>query len=211
MKQIRNFITSLKNSKIYQKTNSNYMKTNDTTVETSEQSNAPMRYQWRKGDQFGNVVIFEREDDQFVYFTNGSKIFKTVLNEFMFVIEGDELPLPMQNEGPSVIEKMEKMKIDSRISPDFGQQISSKSPEQTPLEKLILKLSKKNSTSLDLQIEIGIPKIEVVDMLIENSDDDRETIIDAILKMAIDQIDINTIQQQLKDKITSHLNNYYNE
>jgi len=48
-------------------------------------------------------------------------------------------------------------------------------------------------------------------MLIENSDDDRETIIDAILKMAIDQIDINTVQQQLKDKITSHLNNYYNE
>jgi hypothetical protein len=187
------------------------MKTKDITVETPEQLNEPKRYQWRKGDQFGNVVIFEREDDQFVYFTNGSKIFKTVLNEFMFVVEGDELPLPMQNEGPNNVEKMKKMEIDSRISPDLGQQISSKSPEQTPLEKLILKLSKKNSTEINVPIKIGIPKVEVVDMLIENSDDDREAIIEAIMKMAIEQIDIHTLQQELKDKITSHLNNYYNE
>ena len=46
-------------------------------------------------------------------------------------------------------------------------------------------------------------------MLIENSDDSREEIIDSIVSVAVEQIEINNLQEFLKEEITNFINKYY--
>jgi hypothetical protein len=46
-------------------------------------------------------------------------------------------------------------------------------------------------------------------MLIENADDSREDIIKSIVSVAVEQIEINNLQEFLKEEITNFINKYY--
>ena len=89
--------------------------------------------------------------------------------------------------------------------------IENPATKETPLEKLILKLSQKNVESINIKLGINIPKREVVEMLIENSDESRDEILESITKMAVAQITIDKLQDFITEEVNSHLNKYYNE
>lgn len=183
------------------------MQLEETQAEEMENTDAPKRYQWIKGDNFGDTVTVEKEDTEFIYFTNGEQIYKNLLREFLQEIVNNELPLPGFDEGIS-------LKPAQPIQVAQVQQVAAVIPvlpEETPLEKLILKLSQKNVEFLNVPMGINIPKKDVVEMLIENSDESRAELLEAITKTAVAQITIDKLQEFIKEEINSYLNNYYNE
>jgi hypothetical protein len=182
------------------------MKQEELTMATQDEANEVKRFQWIKGDNFGDVVEVSHEDTEFYYFTNGSQIFKAVHREFLMPMEGTELPLPVANETP-VIDRLSP--VQTVVAPQSAQ--TTKAPVETPLEKLILKLSQKNVESINVKLGINIPKREVVEMLIENSDESRNEILESITKMAVAQITIDKLQDFITEEVNSHLNKYYNE
>ena len=62
-------------------------------MQTTEEKDI-VKYQWKKGDNFGEVVEVESTDSEFTYFKNGSKIFTNVLPEFLELVTAEGLPFP---------------------------------------------------------------------------------------------------------------------
>ena len=187
------------------------MKQEELTMATKDEASEVKKFQWIKGDNFGNVVEVSHEDNEFYYFTNGSQIYKSIHREFLMQVQGSELPLPAANEAPAI-------KSSPIQTPVISETIEKSTPapqiiesKETPLEKLILKLSQKNVESINVKLGINIPKREVVEMLIENSDESREEILESITKMAVAQITIDKLQDFITEEVNSHLNKYYNE
>ncbi len=207
MKLIKNFINSLSKLKYNQKSDTMTMQLEETHTEEMENVDEPKKYQWIKGDNFGDTVTVKSEDNEFIYFTNGEQIYKNLVREFLQEIVNNELPLPSFNEGLSLKPTQSKQIIQESIQVKQTKVIQ----EETPLEKLILKLSQKNVEFLNVPMGINIPKRDVVEMLIENSDESRAELLAAITKMAVAQITIDKLQEFITEEINSYLNNYYNE
>jgi hypothetical protein len=168
------------------------------------------RFQWKKGDHFGKVVEVESEDSEFYIFTDGTQIFKSVATEFLEKVDDiNNLPFPSttvispsnKNEAKSVKEEAPKI-IQSKVSAPV---------EKSPLENLIIKLSSKNVETLKLNLGVNLPKREVFDMLLENSDESRDEMIKTISQVVTSQIQIDKLQSYIYDEVTLFLNNYYNE
>jgi hypothetical protein len=183
------------------------MQLEETHTEEMENIDEPKRYQWIKGDNFGDTVTVKSEDNEFIYFTNGEQIYKNLVREFLQEIINNELPLPGFNEGISLKPVQPQQILQEQV---VVKEVKSKQ-EETPLEKLILKLSQKNVEFLNVPMGINIPKKDVVEMLIENSDESRAELLAAITKMAVAQITIDKLQEFITEEINSYLNNYYNE
>jgi len=207
MKLIKNFINSMSKLKYNQKSDTINMQLEETQAEEMENIDEPKKYQWIKGDNFGDTVTVKSEDTEFIYFTNGEQIYKNLVREFLQEIINNELPLPGFNEGISLKPVQPRQILQEQA---IVKEVKSKQ-EETPLEKLILKLSQKNVESINVKLGINIPKKDVVEMLIENSDESRDELLAAITKMAVAQITIDKLQEFIKEEINSYLNNYYNE
>lgn len=182
------------------------MQLEETQTKEMENVDAPKKYQWIKGDNFGDVAIVKQEDTEFIYFTNGEQIYKNLVREFLQEIVNEELPLPGFN-GPTPSVKPAAVNRHNPVQVPVAIAVE----EETPLEKLILKLSQKNVEFLSVPMGINIPKKDVVEMLIENSDESRDELLAAITKMAVAQITIDKLQEFIKEEINLYLNNYYNE
>jgi len=207
MKLIQNFISSMSKLKYNQKSDTINMQLEETQTEEMENIDEPKRYQWIKGDNFGDTVTVKSEDTEFIYFTNGEQIYKNLVREFLQEIINNELPLPGFNEGISLKPVRPQQILQEQVA---VKEVKIKD-EETPLEKLILKLSQKNVEFLNVPMGINIPKKDVVEMLIENSDESRDELLAAITKMAVAQITIDKLQEFIKEEINLYLNNYYNE
>ncbi len=198
------------------KRNRNVNMKQEATMATQDEANEVKKFQWIKGDDFGNVVEVSHEDTEFYYFTNGGQIYKSVHREFLMPVQGEELPLPSTNDEPK-IRKAEWIHSEEgshlKVQATNYKLVPNEEPivKETPLEKLILKLSQKNVESINVKLGINIPKREVVEMLIENSDESRDEILESITKMAVAQITIDKLQDFITEEVNSHLNKYYNE
>lgn len=179
---------------------------NDTLEEIKQ-------YQWIKGDNFGKVVEVEKEDDKFLYFTDGSQIFKNVVKEFLKEVKDGNLPLPG---GDEIAAKLEESIEAVAEQPKATIQVSSPktksnlSKVDNPLKQLVSKLSKKNVESFSTTFGLNIPSKDIFSMLNETFEDDSSELIDVITQSAIDQIEINKLQEFLKEEVTNYIKNYYN-
>lgn len=179
---------------------------NDTLEEIKQ-------YQWTKGDNFGKVVEVEKEDDKFLYFTDGSQIFKNVVKEFLTEVKDGNLPLPG---GDEIAAKLEDSIEVTTEQPKATIQVSSPktksnlSKVDNPLKQLVSKLSKKNVESFSTTFGLNIPSKDIFSMLNETFEDDSSELIDVITQSAIDQIEINKLQEFLKEEVTNYIKNYYN-
>lgn len=166
-----------------------------------------IKYQWKKGDDFGKVVEVKDKDSEFTYFTDGSQIFNDVIDEFLERVVGDSLPFPgaqSLNEiaaGIKTVQKPVKKEVVAPVEVEA---------EKSPLEELVAKLSKKNMEPFQTTINLNIPNRQIFDMLIENADEDKENLINTIAKVAVSQIEINKLQEYLTQEVTIFINNYYN-
>lgn len=179
---------------------------NDTLEEIKQ-------YQWVKGDNFGKVVEVDKEDDQFLYFTDGSQIFKNVVKEFLEEVKDGNLPFPGGDEIAAKIEESVETVIEApkaTIQVSSPKTTSNLSKVDNPLKQLVSKLSKKNVESFSTTFGLNIPSKDIFSMLNETFEDDSSELIDVITQSAIDQIEINKLQEFLKEEVTNYIKNYYN-
>ena len=176
------------------------------TNKMSEIKESVRSYQWKKGDDFGKIVVVDDVSDGFTNFSDGSKIFTSVLPEFLTEIINGEVPYPgaggnitnVQADSPkaSVI-------VESTESTDVYKS------EISPLQTLVRTLSKKNVEGVDVKLNINIPKKKVIEMLIENSEEEKSELVQAVVNNAIKEIEINKLQEFLQTEITNFINKYY--
>lgn len=172
------------------------------------------QYQWKKTNDFGKIVEVKSSDDEMTYFTDGSRMFNGVIEEFLTEVVNGEVPYPgvgavsIGVQGNNLVEPTEEVNINNASEKKVQSDASNES-QNSAITTLIKKLSSKNIEAIDTKLNINIPKKSVTDMLIENSDDSREEIIDSIVSVAIEQIEINNLQEFLKEEITNFINKYY--
>lgn len=156
------------------------------------------KYQWKKGDNFGKIVTVDRKDSKFTYFTDGSQIFNNVIGEFLEKVENDVIPFPTPiTEQPIKIE-------------DKAPVVETKNYTEQPtsiMGKMITKMSKKNVVSVPIQINLNIPTPALHSMLSESMED--EDLNDEIMSVALSQIELDKLQEYIKENIVEFLKEYY--
>ena len=168
-----------------------------------------VRYQWIKGDKFGNVqtVADEQPDGEFIYFTDGTRVFKNVLSEFFIEIKSDRDILktaettstgPAQNQTPVTAAN------NSNPVP-VQQEVGAPSV----MGNMIMKMSKKNVVQIPINININIPTPSIYGMLLEGMED--QDLRDEITKVALQQIEINKLQDYIKENVNTFLSDYYSD
>ena len=190
--------------------------------ETKEENKEITKYQWKKGESFGKIVEIKSSDDKMTYFKDGTQILNDVISEFLEEMEGDEEPMPggLQTYMSMNKDNAEELsKGNTNISTNKDK-VQEKAPELTnntkvtdnstsPIDNLITKLSKKNVESVDAKLNINLPKKNVFKMLLENGDDTKEDLIDAVVQNAVKQIEINKLQEFLITETSNFINKYY--
>jgi hypothetical protein len=213
MKQIWNFIASLNKSN----------RTNKSDMSNTEQLEKVRIFQWIKGDSFGKIVTLKSQDKEFFYFTDGSQIYKSVAKEFLLeALDGDE-PLPGINnpqkinrgvDGPGSQPSTDLAKVKQNNPPNNSpqeiSQTSPKNPTESPLQSLITKLSQKNVETVDFKLGINLPKREVFEILLENSDESEEELLNTITESVSSRIDIDNLKNYIKEQLNIYIKNYYN-
>ena len=164
------------------------------------------RYQWIKGDRFGDIVeVAEQQpDSKWLYFTDGSRINPSLRSEFLLEIENDNQILKVKK--PKA--KVEQVQPVEEITP--VQEVSKPAVvvnEPTVMGKMIEKMSKKNVVNVPLDININIPTPAIYAMLSEGME--AEDLNEEIMSVALAQIEINKLQEYIKEQITNFLIEYY--
>jgi hypothetical protein len=163
-------------------------------------------YQWKKGETFGKIAEVKSQDDKFTYFTDGSQIFNDMISEFLEEVIDGNLPFP----GADSLNQLSQGNLASKsLNVEVTKPIQS--VEVSPLEELVAKLSKKNIEPLQTVINLNIPNKQIFEMLINSADEDRENLLDTIARVAVSQIEINKLQEYLKEEVITFINKYYNE
>jgi hypothetical protein len=156
------------------------------------------QYQWKKGDNFGEVVDVASDDGEFVNFTNGQRIFKSVLSEFLDPVVSGNLPFPptsLQSKVAQPVVQIEQPKqVDDKRAPSI-------------MGAMILKMSKKNVVNVPIQINLNIPTPTLYAMLGEGMEE--EDLNDEITEVALSQIKIDKLQEYIKLSVTDFLSEYY--
>jgi len=181
------------------------------------------RYQWIKGDKFGDVVeVSETQKDiKWLYFTDGSRINPSLVKEFLMEIEHDNqvLNIKKQNQKPAVAASAEEAGLVPRTGPTQDQTptvtTNTSSPvvtqpevkEPTVMGKMIENMSKKNVVNVPVEINVNIPTPAIYAMLSEGME--SEDLNEEIMSVALAQIEINKLQEYIKEQIINFLNTYY--
>ena len=182
----------------------------------ADTKNQVVKYQWKKGERFGEVVEVESTDDKFINFTDGSRIFKTVINEFLEKVQGDRLPLPGADQvAAKLAGKTEAPQTDSIQDQTTTVATNTSSPittqpevkEPTVMGKMIMKMSKKNLVTVPIQINLNIPTPALHAMLCEGME--AEDLNEEIMEVALSQIEMDKLQDYIKTNITDFLAQYY--
>ena len=177
-------------------------------------------YQWNKGDSFGKVVEVESVKGKYTNFTDGTRIYTEVLSEFLTEVISGNLPFPGAENtyAASLLDTSVKSSPNNEIT-KVNKNIVQESapirsgtviiPKSSPLQALIKTISKKNVEGVDVKFNINIPKKNVIEMLVENSEEEKSELVKAVIANAIEEIEINKLQKFLQAEITNFINKYY--
>ena len=180
----------------------------------ADAKNEVVKYQWKKGERFGEVVEVESTDNKFVNFTDGSRIFKNVVNEFLEKVQGGRLPLPGADQvaaklaGETEITQTSPVQNEvPAVTTPAPSTIEPTTTEPTVMGKMIMKMSKKNLVTVPIQINLNIPTTGLYAMLSEGMEE--EDLNEEIMQVALSQIEMDKLQDYIKTNVTDFLAQYY--
>jgi hypothetical protein len=185
----------------------------------AEEKKDVVKYQWKKGEKFGKVVEVESTDSKFINFTDGSRIFKNVVSEFLEKIQGNQLPLPgadivaVKLSGEPSIPTPQTGPIQDQTNTvatnSSNAVITQPTPakEPTVMGKMIMKMSKKNVVNVPIQINLNIPTQALYAMLSEGMEE--EDLNEEIMEVALSQIEMDKLQEYIKSNVSDFLAKYY--
>lgn len=174
------------------------------------------RYQWKKGENFGKIVEVKTTDMDFIYFTDGSRIFKNISNEFLEEVKDGRVPLPGAEQAAAKLNG-EVVSTESSIIQPETQTTSVNTAnavinqpivkEPTVMGKMIMKMSKKNLVTVPIQINLNIPTPELYAVL--SGGMETEDLNEEIMEVALSQIEMDKLQDYIKANVTDFLSQYY--
>jgi hypothetical protein len=165
------------------------------------------RYEWVSGTRAGKVETYIAEDETNVYFESGRFVLKDQfdyqlrqIDELIFHQKFNAQQAPPPPPTPMDMSEWEKM-LGNPIEPVAEkpvQQIQT-IEEQNPIKIILDKQRKKETLTILLDINIDVPNkkvIELLDVMFE-----REEVIEEIIKSSIKKLDIETIEQNVKESV----------
>jgi hypothetical protein len=186
--------------KSYQNTNNNMEETQLTMSEENKNKKEVVKYQWVKGDRFGDIVIASenQEDTKWLYFNDGTRINPELVDEFLLKIEKPNQIFDISNLGQN---------IPNNKPVDTVTETPIPINEPTIMGKMIIKMSKKNVVNVPVQININIPTGDLYNIL--SGGMEEEDLNEEILAVALQQIEINNLQAYIKENVSQFLTEYY--
>lgn len=151
---------------------------------------------WIKGEKIGYSVEIKEIDEQWISFTNGTRISVELAPEYM------------ANTTPGVSVKPNKnAAIAKKIEDTFAAKAAPVKEPTDPIVNMLKTLSKKNSVEFPISLNVKIPSPAMYNVM--SAELDEADLKEAISKMIIEQIDIDSITQQIKSNTHTFINNYY--
>lgn len=158
-------------------------------------------FRWIKGEQNGtitdlqDVILDEITGIIWVYFTDGTRINYTIIDEFMLRLDGNEANEIRERErfqsNPPLQQKKERniQVIDSHSS-------SPNYTTESPIRSLLQK-QKPNWVEVNFKLKLNLPPKSLYDVLKVSFDDAEKEIIDFV----VDDMDIEIIKEALRKNI----------
>ena len=179
--------------------------TNKMEEQVMAQQEQGQMYQWVKGDRFGDVVTvdLEKQDPKFIYFTDGTRIIKGMVQEYLMAVRNEKevLQVAAETAEPPVAEQALTAPTSTTAT------VEATTQEPTVMGKMIMKMSKKNVVNVPIQINVNIPTPALYAMLSEGMEE--EDLNEEIMEVALQQIEINNLAEYLKENISTFLSEYY--
>ena len=152
-------------------------------------------YQWIKGDNIGHVNDFkelvEVNGNQYIVFTDGSRLAVNLLQEFTVQVEkGFYEPAFDKNFQQPMISAPQSQTLRGRV------EMHTVIKEESAIAA-ILKKQKENWVDVDLNLTINLPKRALWDVIISSFDNAEDEIIDYVTK----DLDIEVVREALKKSI----------
>lgn len=160
-------------------------------------------YQWTKGDRLGDTVeVAEiQNDSKWLYFEDGTRINPSLIDDYLLEIDDPSQALNVSISRPIV--------TSPAVAASQPPQPSTPEPTKTVMGLMIEKMSKKNVVQVPISININVPTPSIYEMLsegMETGDLDEE-----IMQVALSQLQINKLQDYVKEHISNFLNTYYDK
>jgi len=176
-------------------------------------------YVWTKSERAGDIVqpAQTQDDPKWLKFTDGTKINKKLVKEFLFSAKSEEEAStyskdigglgnfstkdskdPVKPDNPNTEVKQERKITDGK---------PASAPEVNVMMEMLKKISKKNKAKM--LVEVNIPAKEVYQMLQDQMDLEAEDLNSQIGLLVESQID--NLREQLKEQIETFISNYYTD
>ena len=164
---------------------------------------------WTKSERAGQVVTEDTEkvDRQWLYFTDGTRINKKLINEYTLraatLDEAKKLAEPL---GLNTMERIQKPTNEVKVETKKVESMPEPEAETNVMLEMLKKMSKKNSA--DMPVSVNIPSKSVYKMLKDEMDLTEDDLHENISLLIESQID--NLRDQLKSQIETFIKSYYN-
>lgn len=173
-----------------------------------------MIYVWTKTENAGKIVVVdsEKEDPKWLYFTDGNRLNKSLVDEMLMAARDEDDAKSISkafggigNAAPPKTKGKETPKPAKPVAKKEVEVKSEPQPEVNVMMEMLAKMSKKNQA--EMPVKVNIPAIQVYEMLKDQMDLDDTELNEQIGLLIENQI--NNLQDQLRSQIQSFITKYY--
>ena len=181
----------------------------DTTMAEKQK----VMYQWIKSERFGDVVTVaeDQKDGKWLYFEDGSRINKQLIQEFLMPVRNENEVLQVASETTQPQTGQVEDHSNTVVTTTSDAIITQPKVDKEPsvMGKMIMKMSKKNVVNVPIQLNLNIPTPAIYAMLSEGMEEDDLN--EEIMEVALQQIEIDNLVEYLKENLSSFLSEYYSD
>ena len=173
----------------------------------------PKTYVWSKTERAGDVVTFDRVDGEFTVFTDGTRVYSSILPEVMQEARNEQEAFRMSQPFLSAGTQIETTQTETTQTeatqtapPTIATSPEPATSEVNVMLEMLKKISAKNTITMPL--ELNIPSKQVYELFKDQMDITKADLNEQILALILSQI--NNLQEQLKPQAEEFIKQYYN-
>lgn len=168
-------------------------------LEVLDQELKPFAYKWTKGDNNGNVCLYENvfrdatTGVTWVNFKDGTRINYSLLNEYMIQID-PSIPQPTVNALPASPQQPVKQSqgVKNVMLADESVSVKSTNPITSLLEK-----QKPNWVEVEIKLKLNLPTKSLYNVLTSSFEDAEKEIVEFV----VSDLDLEIIKESLRINI----------
>lgn len=164
----------------------------------------PKTYVWSKTERAGDVVTVDKVDGEFTVFTDGTKVYSSVLPEVMQEAKNEQDAFRMSQ--PFLTASAQTESTQTKTTEPTVAATEPPTGEVNVMLEMLKKISAKNTITMPL--ELNIPSNQVYELFKDQMDITKADLNEQILALVMSQI--NNLQEQLKPQAEEFIKQYYN-